>query len=111
MDHFLKEDFISFLRDLTEITPFWNFSGYNSITTDNKFYANQAHYQPSVSRLIAARIFDDKTVIVPKDFGVWVSKKNIDSYLEKVKIDFEKNSKLYSKKAIKISDKDSLWVR
>ncbi len=90
MDHFAEEDYISFLRDLSEVAAFWNFSGYNSITTDNKNYFDHSHYKPAVSRLIAARIFNDTTVIVPKDFGALVTQENVDSYLEKVRIIFEK---------------------
>jgi hypothetical protein len=93
LDHFLEEDYISFLRGLSEITPFWDFSGYNSVTTDNKNYLDHSHYNPSVSRWIAARIFNDQTVMVPKDFGVWVTRKNIDSHLENLKMGFEKNNR------------------
>ena len=84
MDHFAIEDHIRFLRELSEIAGFWDFSGYNSVTTDNRNYLDHSHYNPSVSRLIAARIFNDQTVTVPSDFGVWVTKKNIDSHLERV---------------------------
>lgn len=94
MDHFLEEDYISFLRGLSEITSFWDFSGYNSITMDNKNYLEHSHYNPSVSRLIAARIFSDKTIIVPKDFGVRVTKENIDSHLKNLKMSFEKRNRL-----------------
>lgn len=93
LDHFLEEDYISFLRGLSEITPFWDFSGYNSITTDNKNYFDHSHYNPTVSRLIAARIFNDTTLTVPKDFGVWVTKKNIDSHVKNLKMNFEKNNR------------------
>lgn len=94
MDHFEKKEYLLFLRDLSEITPFWDFGGYNSITTDNKNYFDHSHYNPSVSRLIAARIFNDTTLTVPRDFGVWVTKKNIDSHLENLKRGFEKNNRL-----------------
>jgi hypothetical protein len=90
IDHFLEEDYIAFLKGLSEVTSFWNFSGYNSITTDNKNYFSLSHYVPSVSRLIAARIFDDKTLDVPKDFGVWVTKDNIDAHLKNLKESFKK---------------------
>lgn len=93
LDHFLEEDYLSFLRGLSEITPFWDFSGYNSITTDNKNYFDHSHYNPSVSRLIAARIFKDTTLTVPGDFGIWVTKKNIDSHLQNLKMGFEKNNR------------------
>jgi hypothetical protein len=94
MDHFLEEDYMAFLRGLSEIAPFWDFSGYNSITTDSKNYLDHSHYNPSVSRLIAARIFDDMTLTVPRDFGVWVTEKNIDSHLQELRVGFEKNNRL-----------------
>jgi hypothetical protein len=94
MDHFLEEDYISFLRGLSEITSFWDFSGYNSITTDSKNYLEHSHYHPSVSRLIAARIFNDRAWTVPGDFGVWVTKENIDSHLKNLKMSFEKRNRL-----------------
>ena len=94
IDHFLEEDYIAFLKGLSEATPFWDFGGYNSITTDNRNYYSFSHYRPSVSRLIAARIFDDKTLDVPKDFGVWVTKDNIEAHLKNLKESFEKNHSL-----------------
>jgi hypothetical protein len=89
MDCFVEEDYMTLLRVLSEISPFWDFSGYNSITTDNKNYLDHSHYNPSVSRMIAARIFGDRTLTLPRDFGVWVTEKNIDSHLENVKIGFK----------------------
>jgi len=90
MDHFLEEEYLAFLKGLSEVTSFWDFSGYNSITTDDRNYFSFSHYTPSVSRLIAARIFDDKALHVPKDFGVWVTKDNIDAHLKDLKGSFKK---------------------
>ena len=91
IDHFLEEEYIAFLKGLSEVTSYWDFAGYNSITTDNRNYFTHSHYRPSVSRLIAARIFDDKTLDVPKDFGVWVTKDNAEAHLKEVKESFKKN--------------------
>ncbi len=93
MDHLLEKEYISFLRGLSDITPFWDFSGYNSITMDSKNYLEHSHYKPSVSRLIAARIFNDTTLTVPKDFGIWVTTENIDSHLQNLKMGFEENNR------------------
>jgi hypothetical protein len=89
MGCFVEEDYTTFLRALSEISPFWDFSGYNSITTDNKNYLDHSHYNPSVSRKIAARILGDGTLTMPQDFGVWVTEKNIDSHLKNIKISFK----------------------
>ena len=89
MGCFVEEDYLTLLRLLAEIAPFWDFSGYNTITTDNKNYLDHSHYNPSVSRMIAARIFGDRASTVPPDFGVRVTGKNIGSHLENVKIGFK----------------------
>ncbi len=91
INHFLEEDYIAFLKGLSEVTAFWDFGGYNSITTDDRNYFSISHYRPSVSRLIAARIFDDKTLDVPKDFGVWVTKDNLEAHLKNLMESFKKN--------------------
>lgn len=91
MDRFVVKDYLTFLRKLSEITSFWDFSGYNSIITNNKNYLDTSHYKSSVSRMIAARIFNDQTLTVPEDFGVWVTKESIDSHLESLKMTIKKN--------------------
>jgi hypothetical protein len=90
MSRLAVEDYLTFLRKLSGITSFWNFSGYNSITINNRNYSDPSHHKSSVSRMIAARIFNDKTSTVPEDFGVLVTKENIDSHLENLKIAIKK---------------------
>jgi hypothetical protein len=91
MDRFVVEDYLIFLRKLSEVTSFWDFSGYNSISTNNRNYTDSSHYKSSVSRLIAARIFNDRTLTVPSDFGVWVTKENIGWHLTNLRMSFKKN--------------------
>ncbi len=91
MNRFPAKDYLAFLRELSQITGFWNFSGYNSITTNDDNYLDRSHYKPSVSRLIAARIFNDKTIPVPEDFGFRVTKENVDSYLEELRTKITEN--------------------
>jgi hypothetical protein len=91
LEKFAPQNYLTFLRELSNITPYWDFSGYNSVTMDPNNYLDISHYNPSVSRLIAARIFNDRTAAVPKDFGVWVTKENIESHLENLIENFKKN--------------------
>jgi hypothetical protein len=88
MGRFVVKDYLTFLRKLSEITSFCDFSGYNSITTNNKYYLDASHYKSSVSRMIAAKIFNDKTLTVPEDFGVWVTKDNIGPHLKNLEESF-----------------------
>jgi len=85
MDSIVLEDYLQYLKDISEITEFYDFSGYNSVTTNNCNYYERSHYRPQVGKLIAARIFNDKKVKVPDDFGKLVNKENIDEYLKKRK--------------------------
>lgn len=91
MDRFAVEDYLAFLRKLSAITSFWDFSGYNSITIHYENYLDYSHYKSSVSRMIAARIFGDKTFTVPEDFGVRVTEEGIDSHLENLRMNIKTN--------------------
>ena len=85
MDTFSSEDYLLFLKDISEVTNFFDFSGYNTITLNNCNYHESSHYISSVGNLIAARIFNNQNIDIPKDFGVLVTKENIDEHLENLK--------------------------
>ena len=74
MDTFLLEDYNKYLRDISKITSFYDFTGYNSVTKDNCNYYEMSHYRPRVGSLVAARIFNDNTVDIPSDFGKYIEK-------------------------------------
>lgn len=66
----------------------WDFSGYNSITTESvpgegtrmQWWRDPAHYQPVVGDMIIARLLDiDTNVTIPDDFGIRLTLANIDS--------------------------------
>ena len=75
------EKLFLFEKELSKITSFYDFSGLNSITTDNTCYYETSHYRFKVGALMLARIFNDTSVKVPADFGVLVTKENIDEHL------------------------------
>ncbi len=79
------EKFFLFEKELSRITDFYDFSGLNSITTNNYYYYETSHYRLKVGALILARIFNDSSVKVPDDFGVLVTKGNIDQHLADLK--------------------------
>ncbi len=79
------EKFFLFEKELSNITSFYDFSGLNSITTNNYYYYETSHYRRNVGALMLARMFDDSSVKVPADFGVLVTRKNIGQHLEDLK--------------------------
>jgi hypothetical protein len=81
MDSFSIEDYLDYLKDIANITDFYDFSGYNTITTNNCNYYERSHYRPLVGELIAAKIFNTNKIDVPNDFGKLVTKNNIVEHL------------------------------
>ncbi|MGD1701959.1 hypothetical protein [Dapis sp. BLCC M229] len=77
-------------REIVKITPVWDFSGYNTITTEPitknmKNYWDSSHYRKEVGDLVMNRLFDYQNEIVPKDFGVLITESNIESHLQKIR--------------------------
>ena len=63
----------------------------NTLATDlDKNYYEDSHYRPNVGNMIAAKIFKDKNINVPDDFGILVTKDNIDGHLKYLKKQIEK---------------------
>ncbi len=85
MDSFMVDDYLEFLKMISSLTNFYDFTGYNSITTNNINYYESSHYREIVGKLIAAKIFHDNLVEVPKDFGILVTKDNIDEHLKNLR--------------------------
>ncbi|HAC64211.1 MAG TPA: hypothetical protein DCF68_11885, partial [Cyanothece sp. UBA12306] len=76
-------------RELVKIAPVWDFSGYNSITTQPindvmENYTDNSHYTEKVGNLVLNRIFSYQLDQVPDDFGVLITPENIDNHLKKI---------------------------
>ena len=80
LDRFLLSE-----KELSGITSFYDFSGLNSVTINNCCFNDTSHYRFNVGRLILARIFNDGSVRVPDDFGVLVTRDNIEKHLADLK--------------------------
>jgi hypothetical protein len=78
--HFLK-----FKEKLAQITNYWDFSGFNTVTTNNYYYYETSHYRPIAGDLIICRMFNCSNLKVPDDFGVFVNKENINTHIKKQK--------------------------
>lgn len=89
MDRFVIKDYLEYLYDIANIVDYYDFSGYNTITKEDCNYYEYSHYLSKIGKLIAARIFDDKSIIVPNDFGILVTKENIDLHLLNLKEQIE----------------------
>lgn len=79
-------------RRMVQIIPVWDFSGYNSVTTEPikavmENYADNSHYTSKVGNLVLDRILSYQENQVPSDFGVLMTPKNIEAHLEKIRQD------------------------
>lgn len=74
-------DFNELKRRLALISGYYDFSGINSVTTNNYYYYETSHFRPVVGDMMLKRIFETKKD-AKTDFGVWVTKDNIENHLQ-----------------------------
>ena len=67
---------------LASLTDYYDFSGFNSVTTNAMNYYEPTHYRFRVGDMIVKRIFGAGSASVPADFGVLVTRKNANRHLE-----------------------------
>ena len=74
-------NFQIFKNELVQLTDYYDFSGLNRITTNNYYYYETSHYRDIAGELIKQRLFKSEN----NNFGIYVSKNNIDEHLENLK--------------------------
>ena len=79
-------------KDLTAMVPVWDFSGYNSITSEKiaksmENYVDNSHYTPQIGEMILQRIFGNSADNIPSDFGVLLTPQNLNQHLEQINRD------------------------
>ena len=80
--------------------PIWDFSGYNSLTTEPvpplgdtetrmHWYFESSHYQKSLGDLVLDRIFDHQEPgrTVPDDFGILLTSATLEAHLAQIRAD------------------------
>lgn len=76
-------------RDIAELHPIWDFSGYNSITSEvispsMIYYTDSSHYTPAAGQLVLNRILTHQLESVPTDFGRYLIPEMISFHLEAI---------------------------
>jgi hypothetical protein len=77
--------YLLFKEKLAQVTNYWDFSGLNSITTDNYYFYETSHYRIMAGGLMACRMSGCTDMMVPDDFGVYVTSDNIDDHIKRQK--------------------------
>ncbi|MCF2970778.1 hypothetical protein L1047_06155 [Synechococcus sp. Nb3U1] len=76
-------------RDIVSLHPVWDFSGYNSVTSEvidpgMIYYTDSSHYTPAVGQLVLNRIFNRQLETVPSDFGRYLIPEMLSFHLEAI---------------------------
>lgn len=79
-------------KELVNLVQVWDFSGYNSITTEPisdrmQNYVDNSHYTEKVGNLVLNRILSYQEHTVPNDFGVLLTPQTIESHLAQIRAD------------------------
>jgi len=73
--------FAVFKKRLAAITEYYDFSGLNSITTNNYYYYESSHFRLLVGDMMLKTMLGAPKITVPSDFGFHVTRENIDAHL------------------------------
>lgn len=79
------DDYFSFLKQLSQLTVYIDFSGINTVTVNNYNYYETSHFRPFIGDKMIDVIFNEATHNQP--FGMLVNKHNIDSLIAKKKVE------------------------
>ncbi len=79
------DEFEKFKRELVKITNYIDFTGHNTITNNINNYWDTSHLKVELTKPLMARVFNDRSVDVPSDFGILVTKENIETHLTKLR--------------------------
>jgi hypothetical protein len=82
--------FLPIKEELAKHTDFYDFSGFNSVTTNNFNYYEEHHYRYLIADMIVQRIFRNGNISVPDDFGILVTKNNVLIHINKQRLEMGK---------------------
>ncbi len=76
------DDYERWLREIIEVFgEVHHFMTINSITINLQNYLDDDHYYPNIAKLVANKISNKNNPDIPKDFGILLTKENIDDYI------------------------------
>ncbi|WP_239613518.1 hypothetical protein [Cohnella mopanensis] len=90
----LWDEFEEWKREIVAITEVWDFSGFNSVTTSppDQFdtYLDQSHYRKQIGNYVFNRTLHINEDSVPEDFGVLLTKDNLEAQLKRIRDERDK---------------------
>jgi len=73
-DKVQKKTLEKFKKELAKITPYYDFLYHNKIIDNSSYFVDTMHFRPEAGNLLFARLFHDKNISLPENFGVYISK-------------------------------------
>jgi hypothetical protein len=92
LEMYSTDSYLDFIKAISQVTDFWDFSGYNSITLDDNNYYEMLHFRSFVGDMMMARIFNDTLITIPDDFGYFVTKENVADHIENLRNTINKHT-------------------
>lgn len=78
-----------FKKELVKISPFWDFSGVNYVTSNNYFWYETSHPRAFICDKILDTVSGQNQITWVPDFGVYVTEENVDAFCDKAVRDRE----------------------
>lgn len=105
----LGKTFEHWKKEIVKFVEIYDFTGSNIVNNDLNFFLDSSHARASVGKYIFSVLYDDKTIEVPKGFGVLLNSSNVDMYIKKNHKTFDCNNKeKYNTKTNKFTSKPIL---
>lgn len=79
-----QEDIDLFKTRLAQVTDFWDFS-LSSVSTEPRYFYDEAHFRNLVGKMAIARMYNDESIYVPDDFGIYITHENVQEKLVQIK--------------------------
>lgn len=70
-----KNQVRQFYNRLSQITEFWDFTN-SEISYDARYFYDRTHFRNNVGKMMLAKIFGDKDVFYPNNFGNFINSQN-----------------------------------
>lgn len=79
----VEHDYFKFLKKLSEVTDYYNFSGLNDVTTNTDYFIDASHYNAYVGDMIMNVITEGKKYedLYKDGFGRYVTKDTVDELI------------------------------
>lgn len=86
-DYYDEDEVAVLYNKLAEVTDFWDFS-LSGISKDPRFFYDASHFRNSVGDMIIEKMRGKTSLYMPDDFGIYVTKDNVDEAIERYSNDY-----------------------